>query len=113
VISDSNQLIVTEWKSFRIQYLDVRGPRNATPNVFDKAAILCNYKLSQILELKFVDGDRHHQGKIKEWVSANAGKQLSDYIKSNEVKGRVSDGKLKMRAHLVIIVGSRHILLWE
>jgi hypothetical protein len=113
VITGSKQLIVTEWKFFRIKYLDVRGPSNKTPNVLAKAAILCDYTLSEILGLRFVIGDQHHQGMIKEWVPANAGKQLSDYIKSDEVTQRVSKQGLKMRAHLVIIVGSRHILLWD
>jgi hypothetical protein len=38
--------------------------------------------------------------------------QLRGYIKSDEVKELVKKG-LEMRAYLVIIVGSRHILLWE
>jgi hypothetical protein len=38
--------------------------------------------------------------------------QLRNYIKSPEVTQLVKKG-LEMRAYLVIIVGSRHILLWD
>jgi hypothetical protein len=36
-----------------------------------------------------------------------------DYVKSHEVTQQVLNEGLKMRAHLVIIVGSRHILSWD
>jgi hypothetical protein len=39
--------------------------------------------------------------------------QLKDYIKSPQVTQRVLNEELEMRAHMVIIVGSRHILLWD
>jgi hypothetical protein len=77
-----------------------------------KAAILYDYKLSEILELKFVATDRYHQGTIKQWVVTNAG-QLRNYIKSHEVTQQVLNEGLKMPTDLVIIVGSRHILLWD
>ena len=77
-----------------------------------KAAILYDYKLSEILELKFVPGDLYHQGTIKQWVVTNAGR-LRNYVKSDEVTQRVLNEGLEIRAHFVIIVGSRHILLWD
>jgi hypothetical protein len=49
---------------------------------------------------------------IKQWVVANAG-QLRNYVKSREVTLRTLNEGLEIRAHLVIIVGSRHILLWD
>jgi hypothetical protein len=81
--------------------------------VFTKADILHNYKLSEILELKFIVSDICHRGTIKEWVTKNASRQLRDYIRSHEVTERVVNEGLALRAHLVIIVGSRHILLWD
>ena len=77
-----------------------------------KAAILYNYKLSQILQIKFGTWDKFHQGTIQQWVVTIAG-QLRDYIMSPQVTQRVLNEGLEMRAHLVIIVGSRHILLWD
>jgi hypothetical protein len=80
--------------------------------VIAKLAILCDYKLSEILKLKFVACDQFHQGTIQQWAVINA-EQLRNYIKSPEVTQRVLNEGLEMRAHLVIIVGSRHILLWD
>jgi len=39
--------------------------------------------------------------------------QLRDYVKSLEVTQLVEKKGLEMQAYLVIIVGSRHILLWD
>jgi hypothetical protein len=39
--------------------------------------------------------------------------KLKDYIMSAEVKALMKERKLELQAHLVIIVGSRHILLWD
>jgi hypothetical protein len=74
---------------------------------------LYNYNLSDILQLRFCKNDVYHQGTIQEWVVGNAASQLRDYIQSDNVMRQVNDGGLKLRAHLVIIVGSRHILLWD
>ena len=41
------------------------------------------------------------------------GPQLRDYIMSNEVQQLMKEQGLELRAHLVIIVGSRHTLLWD
>jgi len=49
---------------------------------------------------------------IQQWIVEIAG-QLQDYIKSPQVTQRVLNEGLKMQAHLVIIVGSRQILLWD
>ena len=43
----------------------------------------------------------------------NEGPQLGDYIKSTKVQQLVVERSLELQAHLVIIVGSRHILLWD
>ena len=41
------------------------------------------------------------------------GPQLRGYIKSTEVQQPIKEQSLELQAHLVIIVGSRHILLWD
>ena len=74
--------------------------------------MLYDYELSQILQIGFLGHDRHHQGTIQQWVMTTAG-QLKDYIKSPQVTQRALNEGLEVRAHLVIIVGSRHILLWD
>ena len=40
-------------------------------------------------------------------------KQLRDYVTGPTVKQLLEERDLELRAHLVIIVGSRHILLWD
>ena len=39
--------------------------------------------------------------------------QLREYITGPTVTQRLKERNLELRAHLVIIVGSRHILLWD
>jgi hypothetical protein len=41
------------------------------------------------------------------------GPQLRDYMKSTYVQQLMEKQSLELQAHLVIIVGSRHILLWD
>ena len=81
-------------------------------NEHTKAAILCNYKLPEILQLRFSTLDEFHKGTIGSWVMGNDGPQLRDYIKSTEVQQLVEKRSLELQAHLVI-VGSRHVLLWD
>jgi hypothetical protein len=81
--------------------------------VLAKAATLYDYDLSDILQIKFSENDKCHRGTIQEWVVGHAASQLRNYIKSDKVTQLVEKQGLEMRAHLVIIVGSRHILLWD
>jgi len=43
----------------------------------------------------------------------NAAGQLREYVTGPTVKQLLEERSLELRAHLVIIVGSRHILLWD
>ena len=38
---------------------------------------------------------------------------MKDYITSAEVKGKLKDEGLLLRAHMVVVIGSRHILVWD
>lgn len=108
----SGKLIVTEWKFYRIQYLDIRIPGNTSPDSDTKAATLRNYRVDQVLQLKFGVWDKFHGGMVK-GQPMKEGQQLKHYIKSQEVVGIVDEKKLKLQVYLIIIVGSRHILIWE
>jgi hypothetical protein len=41
------------------------------------------------------------------------GPQLRDYMKSTYTQQLTEKQSLELRAHLVIVVGSHHILLWD
>ena len=69
--------------------------------------------LPEILDLKFGNWDKYHQGTIGSWVRSKDGPQLCDYVKSSYVQELVKNGKIELQAQLVIIVGWRHILLWD
>lgn len=104
----SGWLIITEWKSFRIDCLDIPGKTDP----FSKAAALRDYTLDQILETQFGHWDKYHHGTVRDQVTREVS-QLASYVKDNLVQEMKVKGELKIRAHLVIIVGSRHILLWD
>lgn len=77
----------------------------------NKASILSTYTLKKVLDLKFGKNDKFHTGQtIKEWIAAP---QLKDYVTSEEVKEKLKEGGFLLKAHLVVVVGSRHVLLWD
>ena len=50
---------------------------------------------------------------IKQWIKEEAAPQLKKYVTSKEVKAKLKEGGSVLKAHLVVVVGSRHILLWD
>jgi hypothetical protein len=89
-------------------------PGHQRPDQDTKASALSEYTLSQILQLKFGHWDKFRPGQtLEQWIEQMVAPQLKDYIRSDQVRQLVKDGSLVMRAHLVIVVGSRHILLWD
>jgi hypothetical protein len=69
--------------------------------------------------------DRYRRGQtIKQWIKGEnkplvakdinePSLQFKNYIASVEVKKLLKDEGLLLRAHLVVVVGSRHILVWD
>ena len=106
-------MIVIELKVARIDYLDIPVTGGRTPNRDNKALVLKEYMLPQVLQLKFNNRDKFHNGKsIQQWMDWEAA-QLRGYITSTEVVKKVKDGGFLLKAHLVVIVGSRHILVCD
>ncbi len=75
--------------------------------------------LSKILGLKF-KGDKYRSGTIRDWIdgrrrnSPNSGivrRQLQSYITGSTVQKEIADKNF--RAYVVVIVGSRQILVRE
>ena len=78
-----------------------------------KASILSTYTREKVLNLKFSKNDKYRVGKLKKWIIDKVAPQLKDYIKSKEVKKKLKDEGLLLKAHVVIVVGSRHVLVWD
>jgi hypothetical protein len=113
-------LILTEWKAVPIDFIDIPIPRQRSKKAPDerprreiKASILSTYRLEKVLKLKFSKNDKFRAGKkLKQWIIDTVAPQMKDYVTSNEVKKLKDEGPL-LKAHLVIVVGSRHILVWD
>ena len=114
-------MIITEWKVVQIDFLDIKLSRLSKgvskTSVRDrrgaKASVLSKYTIEQIQNLKFTKNDKFRSGKnLKQWIEDEASK-LKDYITSAEVKGKLKDEGLLLRAHMVVVIGSRHILVWD
>ena len=60
-------LIITEWKFYRINYLDIPGDTDA----LSKAATLHGYTLEQILDTRFGHWDKYHHGTIRDQAKSD------------------------------------------
>ena len=114
VIPLRKHLIVTEWKVAQIDYLDIPVAEGRTLSREKKALSLSEYTLSQVLQLKFGAWDKFHKGQtIKQWMEGEVASQLRGYVKSPQVLELVKGENVSMRAHMILIVGSRHVLVWD
>jgi hypothetical protein len=108
-------LVVNEWKVIQIDYLEIgKAPDRALGRI-GKASILGNYAIEDVLRLKFSMKDNiGRAGKtIQQWIENDLTSKLKDYITSAQMKKKLKDGGHLLRAHLVVVVGARHILMWE
>lgn len=113
IIPLPKHLIVTEWKAAQIDCLDIDIPSGQYASRENKASVLSEYTLSQVLQLKFGSWDKFRPGQtVQFWMENDAASQLRDYIRSPQVGALLKDGNL-MHAHLVLVVGSRYILMWD
>lgn len=79
-----------------------------------KASILSRYTLEEVLDLKFSRNDKFPPGKtLTQWIIDTVAPQVKDHVKSEEVKKKLNNRGLLLKAHLVVVVGSRHILMWN
>lgn len=115
-VPSRKQLFVLEWKSIQIDYIKIgSGSRleraNALADIPDA---------SEVLELKF-RSDKFRAGQtIKEWIlkgpkddkGYSPQQQLCDYAQSREIRKWERDG-YTITPVLVVVVGSRHVLLWN
>jgi hypothetical protein len=54
-----------------------------------------------------------HVGKLQEWIIDEVAPQLKSYILSEEMKKMLLEDGRSLKAHIVIIIGSRQILVWD
>lgn len=107
-------LIVSEWKVAQIDFLDIPVPNVQKPNRTEKASTLSEYTRPQVLQLKYGHWDKYHPSwTMRMLMEKEAIPQLKDYIQSNEVVEKLKRGELSLRAFVVLVVGSRHILVQE
>ena len=116
----TGHMIITEWKALKISFLDIQpaaslpGPYRSVN--FRKALTLNGISdASTVLQLKFAPHDMFGRaGKtIREWILERdgPGDQLAKYWASPEIVNLRRTQKAL--AYLVIVVGSRKVLLWQ
>ncbi|KAF9103236.1 hypothetical protein BGX27_010669, partial [Mortierella sp. AM989] len=115
-IPSRKQLFVLEWKSIRIDYIQIGS---GAP--LERATVLAEMPdANMLLDLKFRN-DKFRAGQtIKEWIMSgpkgtkehSPQRQLCEYARSPEI-GRWEKEGYTVTPILVVIVGSRHVLLWN
>jgi hypothetical protein len=106
VLTDA-YIIVMEWKVIQIDYLDVGGHRDRT----QKAEALGKLDVDEVLAINFNKREKFKKGTIGTWIQESVIPQLKGYVVSEVIQELAGDREL--RAHLVLIVGSRQILVWD
>jgi hypothetical protein len=110
------QLFVLEWKSIQIDYIKI-----GSGSQLERANVLANVpNATEVLDLKFRNYRFGGGQTIKEWIlngsedskERSSEQQLREYVQSPEIESWRKDGYTIMPA-LVVVVGSRHILLWN
>lgn len=109
----NGRLIVTEWKFYRIPFLDVKVSGKPSCDNVAKADTLRDYKLPELLQLKWAYYEKFKNGTVKSWTVGMEAQKLREYVTGPTVKNLLEKESLTLQAHLVVIVGSRHILLWD
>lgn len=94
--------ILLEWK---VDFLDVGKSCGREL----KAKTLSELYFDEVLGLKFNGRELNRNGAIEEWIRKKVTPQLQSYVVSVEAKKQRGDRKF--HAHLLLVVGSRHILI--
>ncbi|KIX10454.1 uncharacterized protein Z518_01537 [Rhinocladiella mackenziei CBS 650.93] len=111
ITNNQNLYTLIEFKNIQIPCLKLDGEQN-----IDKAEQLEAMNLTKILGLKFKD-DKYRTGTIRNWIDGRGSKpgsvckQLQSYIAGPTVQKEIVDKNF--RAFVVVIVGSRQILVRE
>ncbi|KAF9157955.1 hypothetical protein BGX21_003884, partial [Mortierella sp. AD011] len=102
------QLFVLEWKSVQIDYVDIRSK-----SPLRKANVLANIRdVDTVLDLRFRNEKFRTDMTIREWILSGPQDQLREYAHSADIQKWKDDG-YTITPVLVVVVGSRHVLLWN
>ncbi|KAF9949898.1 hypothetical protein BGZ70_001591, partial [Mortierella alpina] len=110
------QLFVLEWKSIQIDYI-----RIGSKSRLQRANVLAEVPdVAGVLGLKFRNDEFRAGMTIEEWILSgprggdcpSPQEQLREYVQSPEIARWKKDG-YTITPVLVVVVGSRHILLWN
>ncbi|KAG0124862.1 hypothetical protein HOY82DRAFT_543474 [Tuber indicum] len=99
--------VVTEWKTVGIDFLDLGD----SLDLDEKAEALSKLGVNEILELRFHKREKYKKGSIRDWIEKDVAAKLKSYVLSPEIRELV--GSSELHAHLVLVIGSRKILVWE
>jgi hypothetical protein len=124
VLPTRNHLVVMEWKVVPIDFLDILIPKQRSKKGTrateapggrimqeKKASLLSKYSCNNVLGINFSKKDKFRVGKLEKWIIDEVAPQLKSYIMSEEIKKKLGGRSLK--AHVVVVVGSRQILVWD
>ncbi|KAI9239064.1 MAG: hypothetical protein BYD32DRAFT_435229 [Podila humilis] len=102
------RLFVLEWKSLQIDYIDV-----GSGSPLERANVLVGiHNVGEVLDLRFRN-DKFRAGQtIREWILSAPQDQLCEYVQSTEIQKWKDDGYM-ITPVLAVVVGSRHVLLWN
>ncbi|KAG0129489.1 hypothetical protein HOY82DRAFT_651946 [Tuber indicum] len=107
VITSSDYSIVTEWKTIQIEFLDVGDSFTWD----EKAEALNKLGVDEILKLKFNRREKYKKGTLQRWIKNEVTVQLKSYVCSTEIRELAQNRRF--HAHLVLVLGSRKILVRE
>ncbi|KAG0636846.1 hypothetical protein HOY80DRAFT_1024181 [Tuber brumale] len=107
VISLPNHFIVTEWKAINIDFVDL----GVSLVRHQKADLIAELDINGVLDLKFNRKEKFKKGTIRRWISTEVTAQLRKYVLSKEIQDEARGRQF--HAHLVLVVGSRQILIWD
>ncbi|KAK3836307.1 MAG: hypothetical protein J3R72DRAFT_203441 [Linnemannia gamsii] len=102
------RLFVLEWKSVQIDFIEI-----GSGSLLQKAKVLANTRdVRAVLDLRFRN-DKFRAGQtIREWILSGPQDQLCEYTQSAEIQKWRDDG-YTITSVLAVVVGSRHVLLWN
>jgi hypothetical protein len=104
-----------EWKVLKIDYLDIPTVETIYhKKQADKALKLSYFDKERVTRLRFVNDSFGRNGlTIQQWVEVGGPRQqLQEYSKSETIMALSKEYK-DLDAYLIVIVGSRKILLWK